>query len=104
MYNNTCVETRQTNKCLIGVWLSLARAPDLGSGGRRFKSCHPDDDHTKDMVGIAQLVRAPDCGSGGRRFESVYPPHFFISSPLDALISHKRPDGGFILQWGIAKR
>ena len=42
MYNNTCVETRQTNKCLIGVWLSLARAPDLGSGGRRFESCHPD--------------------------------------------------------------
>ena len=25
-----------------GVWLSLARAPDLGSGGRRFESCHPD--------------------------------------------------------------
>ena len=25
-----------------GVWLSLARAPGLGPGGRRFKSCHPD--------------------------------------------------------------
>ena len=25
-----------------GVWLSLARAPALGAGGRRFKSCHPD--------------------------------------------------------------
>ena len=25
-----------------GVWLSLARVPDLGSGGRRFESCHPD--------------------------------------------------------------
>ena len=24
------------------MWLSLARAPDLGSGGRRFESCHPD--------------------------------------------------------------
>ena len=26
-----------------GVWLSLARAPGLGPGGRRFESCHPDD-------------------------------------------------------------
>ena len=26
-----------------GVWLSLARALDLGSRGRRFESCHPDD-------------------------------------------------------------
>ena len=26
----------------IGVWLSLARAPGLGPGGRRFESCHPD--------------------------------------------------------------
>ncbi len=25
----------------IGVWLSLARALDLGSRGRRFESCHP---------------------------------------------------------------
>ena len=24
------------------VWLSLARAPGLGPGGRRFESCHPD--------------------------------------------------------------
>ena len=27
---------------LNGVWLSLARAPGLGPGGRRFESCHPD--------------------------------------------------------------
>ena len=26
----------------IGVWLSLARVPGLGPGGRRFESCHPD--------------------------------------------------------------
>ena len=26
----------------FGVWLSLARAPGLGPGGRRFESCHPD--------------------------------------------------------------
>ena len=25
-----------------GVWLSLARAPGLGPGGRRFESCHPE--------------------------------------------------------------
>ena len=25
-----------------GVWLSLARALDLGARGRRFESCHPD--------------------------------------------------------------
>ena len=28
---------------VIGVWLSLARAPALGAGGRRFESCHPDE-------------------------------------------------------------
>ena len=32
----------QGNKTDIGVWLSLARAPGLGPGGRRFESCHPD--------------------------------------------------------------
>ena len=25
-----------------GAWLSLARAPALGAGGHRFKSCRPD--------------------------------------------------------------
>ena len=29
---------------LFGVWHSLASVPDLGSGGRRFESCHPDCD------------------------------------------------------------
>ena len=24
------------------MWLSLARAPGLGPGGRRFESCHPE--------------------------------------------------------------
>ena len=55
------------------VWRSLASAPDLGSGGRRFESCHPE---FYNMVGMAQLVSAPDCGSGGRGFESHYPPFF----------------------------
>ncbi len=26
------------------MWLSLARAPGLGPGGRRFESCHPDEE------------------------------------------------------------
>ena len=33
-------ETGNVQHC--GVWLSLARAPGLGPGGRRFESCHPD--------------------------------------------------------------
>ena len=46
MYNMSCVrdmtniKKRQT--LCSGVWLSLARALDLGSRGRRFESCHPD--------------------------------------------------------------
>ncbi len=40
------VSGRETcNKINIGVWLSLARAPGLGPGGRRFESCHPDGDY-----------------------------------------------------------
>ena len=30
------------NNIAFGVWLSLARALDLGSRGRRFESCHPE--------------------------------------------------------------
>ena len=33
---------RKKNLLNNGVWLSLARALDLGSRGRRFESCHPD--------------------------------------------------------------
>ena len=35
----TKTKTQNSN---YGVWLSLARAPGLGPGGRRFESCHPD--------------------------------------------------------------
>ena len=35
--DNVLSETEQN-----GVWLSLARAPGLGPGCRRFESCHPD--------------------------------------------------------------
>ena len=49
VYNNSCVternkKTSSVDKVFqpIGVWLSLARAPGLGPGGRRFESCHPD--------------------------------------------------------------
>ncbi len=40
-YNISCV-TVVGAKEFYGVWLSLARAPGLGPGGRRFESCHPD--------------------------------------------------------------
>ena len=42
MYNTICVTEITTRKQKNGVWLSLARAPGLGPGGRRFESCHPD--------------------------------------------------------------
>ena len=35
-------ELQTHTKANNGVWLSLARAPGLGPGGRRFESCHPD--------------------------------------------------------------
>ena len=49
LYNMSCVKERKMLatkvvkiRRLLGVWLSLARAPGLGPGGRRFESCHPD--------------------------------------------------------------
>ena len=42
IYNSYCVTEMTATKQNIGVWLSLARAPGLGPGGRRFESCHPD--------------------------------------------------------------
>ena len=77
LYTNTCLEEHKRQQQNIGVWLSLARVPGLGTGGRRLESCHPDPFYGKlfyTMVGIAQLVSAPDCGSGGLGFESLYPP------------------------------
>ena len=39
----SCVTSdAEMNIVNYGVWLSLARAPGLGPGGRRFESCHPD--------------------------------------------------------------
>ena len=84
LYTNKCLEEHERQQQNIGVWLSLARAPGLGPGGRRFESCHPDPFYGKlfyAMVGIAQLVSAPDCGSGGLGFESLYPPFLFGLSP-----------------------
>ena len=57
IYNNSCVAKRQENFWKedsfvhIGVWLSLARAPGLGPGSRRFESCHPD---SKNYARVAQ--------------------------------------------------
>ena len=44
------LRVRQESKADTGVWLSLARAPGLGPGGRRFESCHPD------MCGCSSMV------------------------------------------------
>ena len=46
-YNIICLALsdkakRKQLNTVNGVWLSLARAPGLGPGGRRFESCHPD--------------------------------------------------------------
>ena len=45
-----CGQDRKRNEVITGVWLSLARAPGLGPGGRRFESCHPD------MRGCSSMV------------------------------------------------
>ncbi len=42
-----------------GVWLSLARAPGLGPGGRRFESCHPDDGFIR-YAGVSELADEQD--------------------------------------------
>ena len=42
LYNNSCVTKETRKNKSFGVWLSLARAPGLGPGGRRFESCHPE--------------------------------------------------------------
>ena len=39
---NLAVDEIEKQQSTYGVWLSLARALDLGSRGRRFESCHPD--------------------------------------------------------------
>ena len=52
-YNTYCVTEMTQHKENIGVWLSLARAPGLGPGGRRFESCHPD---SYKYARVAQLV------------------------------------------------
>ena len=58
-YNAVCVLGRQEKVNIIGVWLSLARVPGLGPGGRRFESCHPDlFPKNKIYESVAQLDRA----------------------------------------------
>ena len=58
-YNAVCVLGRQEKVNIIGVWLSLARVPGLGPGGRRFESCHPDlFSKNKIYESVAQLDRA----------------------------------------------
>lgn len=62
------------NNIAFGVWLSLARAPGLGPGGRKFESCHPD------LQGIE-----------GKRFEGKAGPDFsfdeIIRSMQESILS-----------------
>ena len=54
--------------CDGGVWLSLARAPGLGPGGRRFESCHPDSRERYMREWLSGGVSP--CQGEGRGFES----------------------------------
>ena len=54
LYNITCVADRMLTGSFFGVWLSLARAPGLGPGGRRFESCHPDANLFIFYAGVVQ--------------------------------------------------
>ena len=57
---------RYCTKFLHGVYISVGRVPDCGSGGRRFESvCIPYK-----VASLAQLVRALDLESCCRWFES----------------------------------
>src|SRR5438132_5814956 len=51
----SCLMLKSLGFCL-GAWLSLARAPGSGPGGRRFKSSRPDLSIQKDTArfGIAR--------------------------------------------------
>ncbi len=40
----------------LGVWLSLARVPGLGPGGRRFESCHPDEAVLKPLFAVKNTI------------------------------------------------
>ena len=48
------------------MWLSLARAPGLGPGSRRFESCHPD----YHICASGSVGGARPCQGRGRGFES----------------------------------
>ena len=63
----SCVrEKTQDKSAKNGVWLSLARALDLGSRGRRFESCHPD------FAGVVQWQNT-SLPSWIRGFDSHHP-------------------------------
>ena len=63
------------------MWLSLARAPALGAGGRKFESCHPDLKlKSKILCGCSSMVEhQPSKLDTWVRFPS---PAFFVSGKV----------------------
>ncbi len=55
----------------------LGRAPGLGPGGRRFKSCLPDHHNYISYIwGFSSAGRAPALHAGGQRFDPAKLHHF----------------------------
>ena len=80
-YERNTKPQRQDNKTDIGVWLSLARAPGLGPGGRRFESCHPD------LCGCSSMVEhQPSKLDTWVRFPS--PAYFFAKNKVYILAGY----------------
>ena len=51
-----CERARVRQHLIVGAWLSLARAPGSGPGGRWFKSTRPDHFQTPPFIGLNYLL------------------------------------------------
>ena len=77
-----CFLKRYDTLSMLRDVAQFGSAPGSGLGGRRFKSCRPDQYRfgpaTNNFIhrGIAQFGSAPGLGPGGRRFESCCSDHF----------------------------
>ena len=55
----------QTSRCS-----SAGRTPDLGSGGRKFESCHLDQQNNATIVSIAHTKTSELCPTRGEQFSA----------------------------------